>query len=75
MILRDYEFSNIQTQIRNKLSLDKGDGLFFFINGNKIESPSKFLISDARIGDIYERSADEDGFLYITFSNQETFGI
>jgi hypothetical protein len=47
--------------------MDASTALFFFIN-NKI-----FPITSL-IGDIYKNNADEDGFLYIEFCEESTFG-
>jgi GABA(A) receptor-associated protein len=53
--------------IRDKIKLDKTKGLFFFIQ-NKLLPPSSI------IGEIYKDYDDEDGFLYIEFCEENTFG-
>lgn len=53
--------------IRKRLELSPEMGLYFFINGNIPATCS--LISY-----IYERNKDEDGYLYITYSMENTFG-
>lgn len=53
--------------LRDKIKMDASTALFFFIN-NKI-----FPITSL-IGDIYKNNADEDGFLYIEFCEESTFG-
>ena len=53
--------------LSDKLKLAPSIALFFFIN-NKV-SPITSLI-----GNIYKESADEDGFLYIEFCEESTFG-
>ena len=53
--------------IRDKIKLDKTKGLFFFIQ-NKLLPPSSV------IGEIYKDYGDEDGFLYIEFCEENTFG-
>ena len=53
--------------LRDKIKIDASTALFFFIN-NKI-----FPITSL-IGDIYKNNADEDGFLYIEFCEESTFG-
>ena len=53
--------------LRDKIKIDSSIALFFFIN-NKV-----FPITSL-IGDIYKNNADEDGFLYIEFCEESTFG-
>jgi len=53
--------------LRDKLKLEPSIALFFFIN-NKV-----FPITSL-IGNIYKENADEDGFLYIEFCEESTFG-
>jgi GABA(A) receptor-associated protein len=53
--------------LRDKLKLESSIALFFFIN-NKV-----FPITSL-IGNIYKENADEDGFLYIEFCEESTFG-
>ena len=53
--------------LRDKLKLEPSIALFFFIN-NKV-----FAITSL-IGNIYKENADEDGFLYIEFCEESTFG-
>ena len=53
--------------IRKRMKLDKGAALFIFVN-NVLPAYSQLISST------YEQSKDEDGFLYITFSSENTFG-
>jgi GABA(A) receptor-associated protein len=53
--------------LRDKLKLESSIALFFFIN-NKIPPITSL------IGNIYKENADEDGFLYIEFCEESTFG-
>ena len=53
--------------LRDKIKIDPSTALFFFIN-NKI-----FPITTP-IGIIYKDEVDEDGFLYIEFCEESTFG-
>jgi GABA(A) receptor-associated protein len=52
---------------RDKIKIDASKALFFFIN-NKLFPMSSLL------GTIYESHKDEDGFLYIEFCEESTFG-
>jgi hypothetical protein len=53
--------------IRNYYSIDPFVSLFLFINKN-IPSNSCLIV------DIYNREKDEDGFLYIQYFTENTFG-
>jgi hypothetical protein len=53
--------------IRNYYSIDPFVCLFLFINGN-IPSNSSLIL------DVYNREKDEDGFLYIQYFTENTFG-
>ena len=53
--------------LRDKIKIDQATALFFFIK-NKI-----FPITSL-IGEIYKENADEDGFLYIEFCEESTYG-
>lgn len=53
--------------LRDKIKMKPTTALFFFIK-NKI-----FPVTSI-IGDIYKNNADEDGFLYIEFCEENTFG-
>lgn len=53
--------------LRDKIKIDPSTALFFFIN-NKI-----YPITSS-IGSIYKENTDADGFLYIEFCEESTFG-
>jgi len=53
--------------IRKRIKIPQDKALFLFING--------FIPSSSQIlGDIYPFHKDQDGFLYITYSYENTFG-
>ena len=54
--------------IRKRLKLDAAKAIFLFIN-NQVIPPSS-----VSLGVIYEEHKDADGFLYITYSGENTFG-
>jgi GABA(A) receptor-associated protein len=54
-------------EIRKYLSLKSEDGLVVFINGC-IPSTSSYM------NILYDRHKDEDGFLYIVYTGENTFG-
>lgn len=53
--------------IRKRLKLSAESGLFIFIDGTI--PPTSALIAN-----IYANYKDEDGFLYVRYSNENTFG-
>ena len=53
--------------IRKRLKLEPHLALFFFIN-NKVAATSSLL------SEIYNNEKNEDGFLYITYQDENTFG-
>tara|TARA_Y100001980_G_C14555862_1_gene345458 strand:- start:1438 stop:1782 length:345 start_codon:yes stop_codon:yes gene_type:complete len=67
LVPKDIKIHQLQFIIRKRLDIKKSEALFIYIN-NTIP-PSNSLISE-----IYDNLKDEDGFLYITYSNENTFG-
>lgn len=54
--------------IRRKISLEPSKALFLFVD-NSVIPPTQ-----STIGDMYNRYKDRDGFLYITYTSENTFG-
>ena len=50
------------------MRLEKDLALFLFVNGNEL------VQGETLMGEVYERKRDEDGFLYITYSEQPVLG-
>ena len=53
--------------IRKRLKLDSEKAMFIFING---QLPTNSHL----ICDLYEKNKDQDGFLYVTYALENTFG-
>jgi GABA(A) receptor-associated protein len=53
--------------IRQRLRLASDESLFLFINKNVISAT-------CIIGEIYEFEKDEDGFMYVEYAKEQTFG-
>ena len=53
--------------IRKRIKLDSTEALFIMVN-NKV-LPSKLCL-----GEIYNKDKDEDGFLYVIYTSENTFG-
>jgi GABA(A) receptor-associated protein len=54
--------------IRSKTKLDHTQALFLIVDINHIPSTAM------TIGELFDKYADKDGFLYIIYSAQQTFG-
>ena len=54
--------------IRRRLKLDAAKAIFLFVNDQVIPP------SGASLGELYEEYKSEDGFLYMTYSGENTFG-
>ena len=53
--------------IRKRIQLEATEAIFMFI-GNKLAQSSELF------GTLYENNKDDDGFLYLTYSGENTFG-
>ena len=53
--------------LRDKMKIDSNTALFFFIN-NKLPPMTSLVYN------LYEQHKDEDGFLYVSYCGENTFG-
>ena len=67
LVPKELNMSQFCHVVRKRMKLPPEQALFFFIN-NSIISGQK------AIGKLYEEHSDEDKFLYIRFSGENTFG-
>merc|ERR1739841_232829 len=63
--LSAYHFNYI---IRKRIKLPETGSLYFFVNGRYL------LKGDTLMSDVYNTRKDNDGFLYITYTDETTLG-
>ena len=69
LVPRDLTVGEFMCVIRNRIRLQPGDALFLFVGEfNNIPPSNMVMIS------IYDQYKNTDGFLYITYSRENTFG-
>ena len=69
VIAKDVHMGQFLIIIRKKIDLDPSQALFLLVDNKYIP------ISSETCGSIYQKYADKDGFLYITYSAEQTFGF
>ena len=67
LVPRDMVISQFIFIIRKNLTLSSSEALFITINNKLCQSNKKII-------DLYEEEKDDDGFLYIIYSSENTFG-
>lgn len=68
LVPHDLTVGQFMAVIRNRLVLDPGVALYFITEDGSIPSQSKTFV------DLYEEYKNIDGFLYIKYSGENTFG-
>lgn len=63
-----FTMGQFYTVVRKRVRLNPEEALFIFFNGSHVATMSATIIS------LYETHSDPDGFLYATYSKENTFG-
>lgn len=69
LMQREITIGQLLYIIRQKINIAHYESIFLLINNSTIPP------TGASIGEIYDKLGDNDGFLYITYSSQQTFGL
>lgn len=63
----DLTMAQLSFVVRKRLELRAGDALFLMVN-------KTLCLSTATAGSVYDAHRDTDGFLYVTYTMENTFG-
>ena len=67
LVPKDLNMNQFIYIIRKRIKLDKSQSIFFIVGNNVCPSNSP-------LSHIYEEHKDKDGFLYIIYTSENTFG-
>jgi len=67
LVPKDLNMNQFTFIIRNRIKLDSSQAIFLMINNT-------ICPSNTNIGEVYDEYHNEDGFLYIIYSSENTFG-
>lgn len=54
--------------VRKRINLHKAEALYLFVNGKDL------LKTDTTISEMFSKHANEDGFMYVSYSEYSSFG-
>jgi GABA(A) receptor-associated protein len=67
LVSKESKLCDFNFYIRKQLGLNSSENIFLFVN-------KKIYLQNTLMKDIYDESKDEDGFLYINYDIENTFG-
>ena len=67
LVPKDMSMGQFLFVVRKRIKLSPEQALFITVNGTLVSSVKT-------IGEIYSDQCDEDGFLYVIYTNENTFG-
>lgn len=65
---KEHTVSQFLAHMRPNIKMDATQGIYIFVKDDTVPAPFYLM------GDLYEKYKDEDGFLYITYDIEKTFG-
>ena len=68
LVPSNFTVSQFSIIIRKRLELNKESALFLLVSGKHS------ITGDSSINEVYERYRDEDGFLYVTYTSELSWG-
>ena len=67
LVPKDLNINQFTFIIRKRINLDPSQAIFIMIDNT-------LCPSNTTVGEVYEDKHDKDGFLYVTYSSENTFG-
>jgi GABA(A) receptor-associated protein len=67
LVPKDMSFSQFIFVIRKRIQLNPSETLFTVVNGQLVNGSTQ-------VDEIYHRLKDKDGFLYVVYTSENTFG-
>tara|TARA_B110001469_G_C9615837_1_gene306583 strand:+ start:19 stop:405 length:387 start_codon:yes stop_codon:yes gene_type:complete len=67
LVPNELTFSQFVYIVRKRINLSESESLFLFIN-------NKLIPSNKSMKEVYDVDKDHDGFLYVNYTNENTFG-
>ena len=67
LVPKDMTMAKFIFIIRKRINLEPSQSLFIMINNSMV-------VGSRLISDVYDDMKDEDGFLYVTYTSENTFG-
>lgn len=64
----NYTIGNLTTSIRNRIKVGASTSVFLFVNNS-------LLPAHQTVAMVYQQKKDPDGFLYIVYSGENSFGV
>ena len=67
LVPKDFSVAQLLYVVRKRIKLKPEEALFFFCGGSIVQT-------SALLAELYEKSKDADGFLYVYYCGENTFG-
>ena len=67
LVPHDLTVAQFMFVLRKRIKLNSQTALFLLVNGSLVTSHTTMY-------ELYEKFADDDGFLYVTYTTENTFG-